>query len=296
MRQLFLFSRNFITFGKDFTNTTMKGDQTINYSNIFVTWLVKQQCKCSYKVAEHTLIYVHSGEIEINERGSITLLSAGECAFLRRDNRVALTKRCLEDGTQYRSIALSFPRKFLMDFYHNMDKSTLPADAKRDRRSLMKIPARPDVVSLFESIAPFYDSPDGPDEQFIRMKLNEGLYVLLKSDKNVYASLFDFTEPWKIDILSFLDENYMYDLSLDDIAHYTGRSLATFKRDFKKISDLTPLKWIKAKRLEVAHEKLSTKQERVQDVMLDVGFSNISYFSRIFKETYGCSPTEVYAS
>ena len=32
------------------------------------------------------------------------------------------------------------------------------------------------------------------------MKLKEGLYVVLKSNANVYASLFDFTEPWKIDV------------------------------------------------------------------------------------------------
>jgi hypothetical protein len=32
----------------------------------------------------------------------------------------------------------------------------------------------------------------------------------------------------------------MYDLSLEEMASYTGRSLASFKRDFKKISPLSP--------------------------------------------------------
>lgn len=56
----------------------------------------------------------------------------------------------------------------------------------------------------------------------------------------MYPSLFDFTDPWKIDILGFMEKNYAYDLTIEDIAHYTGRSLATFKRDFKKVSDLSP--------------------------------------------------------
>ena len=64
----------------------------------------------------------------------------------------------------------------------------------------------------------------------------EGIYVLLNTDRNLYASLFDFVEPWKIDILDYLNENYMCDLSLEEIASYTGRSLATFKRDFVKVS------------------------------------------------------------
>ncbi len=60
----------------------------------------------------------------------------------------------------------------------------------------------------------------------------EGVYVLLNTDINQYASLFDFVEPWKIDILEYLNENYMFDLSMNEIASYTGRSLAIFKRDF----------------------------------------------------------------
>ncbi len=31
-----------------------------------------------------------------------------------------------------------------------------------------------------------------------------------------------------------MNENYMYEFSMEEIAHYTGRSLATFKRDFKR--------------------------------------------------------------
>ena len=37
----------------------------------------------------------------------------------------------------------------------------------------------------------------------------EGVYVLLNTDKNLYASIFDFTDPWKIDILEFMERNYM---------------------------------------------------------------------------------------
>jgi len=35
------------------------------------------------------------------------------------------------------------------------------------------------------------------------LKMTEGLYILLNTDKNLYASLFDFADPWKIDIMNF---------------------------------------------------------------------------------------------
>ena len=119
------------------------------------------------------------------------------------------------------------------------------------------------------------------------MKLKEGLYVVLKSDANVYASLFDFTEPWKIDLMGFMEENYMYDLSMEELATYTGQGLTGFKNDFRKVSELTPQKWIIRRRLETAHELIAKQHYKVSEAMMNVGFKNLSHFSRIYKEAYG---------
>ena len=108
----------------------------------------------------------------------------------------------------------------------------------------------------------------------------EGVYVLLHTDSSLYATLFDFVEPWKIDILDYLNENYMFDLSLSEIASYTGRSLATFKRDFAKVSDLTPQKWIIRRRLAAAHDLIQGGNHRITDVCYEVGFKNLAHFSR----------------
>lgn len=91
----------------------------------------------------------------------------------------------------------------------------------------------------------------------------EGLFAILKTDENLYASLFDFVESWKIDIVDFMERNYMNDLSMDELAYYTGRSPATFKRDFKKISELTPQKWLIHRRLEAARELIRKDSRKV---------------------------------
>ena len=112
------------------------------------------------------------------------------------------------------------------------------------------------------------------------------------ADRQFYASLFDFTQPWKIDLLSFMEENYMYDLSLPELARYTGRSLSSFKRDFKKISELTPEKWIVRRRLKEAHRLLSESDCKVSEVMLESGFKDPAFFSRAYKGFYGYCPRE----
>jgi AraC-like DNA-binding protein len=131
-----------------------------------------------------------------------------------------------------------------------------------------------------------------PTDELLKLKMTEGVYVLFNTDKNIYASLFDFTTLWKIDILNFMNENYMYNLSMEEMASFTGRSLAAFKRDFKKISTLSPEKWLIQKRLEAAHRKIDNG-EKVSEVCFEVGFKNLSHFSTAFKRQYGFPPTTV---
>jgi AraC-like DNA-binding protein len=88
-----------------------------------------------------------------------------------------------------------------------------------------------------------------------------------------------------------MNENYMYDLSMEEIASYTGRSLAVFKRDFKKLSLLSPEKWLIEKRLKVAYDKIRNEGKKVSDVCFEVGFKNLSHFSIAFKRQYGVPPT-----
>jgi AraC-like DNA-binding protein len=260
-------------------------------SNVLIASYFTDDRGCAHENREHTLIYLCSGELEIEERGKKTVLHPGDCAFMRRDNRMWLQKH-VKDGEPYRSITLKFSRTFLREFYQTLNRQEIPADSKREKVSLRVLPNnRPDIRSLFESVVPYFDAGERPSEDILKLKMIEGVYVLLNTDRNLYASLFDFVEPWKIDILDYLNENYMCDLSMEEIASYTGRSLATFKRDFAKVSDLTPQKWIIKRRLEAAHDLINSGKKKVTEACFDVGFKNLSHFSKIYKEAYGTAPS-----
>ncbi len=260
-------------------------------SNVFIASYFTDDRGCAHCNREHTLIYIYSGELEITERGRRTVLRPGDCAFMRRDNRMWLQKR-VDEGKPYRSIVLKFSREFLREFYRTIDRRELPKDVRRDRSSLCILPSnRPDLRSLFESVIPYFDAGIQPSEEVLRLKMTEGVYAILHTDERLYASLFDFADPWKIDIMEFLEKNYRNELSMQEIAYYTGRSLATFKRDFAKVSDLTPQKWLIRRRLDAAHEQIRKGGRKVSDICYEVGFKNLSHFSKIYKETYGVAPT-----
>lgn len=260
-------------------------------SNVMIANFFTDDRGCAHENREHTLIYLSSGELEIEERGKKTILHPGECAFMRRDNQMWLQKHASQKNP-YRSIVLKFTRQFLREFYRNIDRKEIPSESRRGKVSLRVLPGnRPDIRSLFESVIPYFDTGVKPSAEVLKLKMTEGIYVLLNTDRNLYASLFDFVDPWKIDIIDYLNDNYMYDLSMEEIASYTGRSLATFKRDFAKVSELTPQKWLIRRRLEAAHELIKSGKKRVTEVCFDVGFKNLSHFSKVYKETYGYAPS-----
>ena len=266
--------------------------QMLNYSGIFLSCYVDNKTTCVHATKDHSLVYLYAGKLILEEGNKETIIHPGECIFIRRDHRVKMTKYYSETE-QYKGITMTFRRNFLRNFYNKLDKNDIPKNVTAPEESIFKIALRPDITSLFQSLTPYFDSYIEPTEELIKLKEQEGVYALLNTNKDFFPVLFDFTEPWKIDILDFLNENYMYEFSMEDIAAYTGRSLATFKRDFSKISNTTPQKWLINKRLETAYKKLKEENKKVSDVYVEVGFKNLSHFYSAFKKQYGFSPKEL---
>lgn len=273
---------------------TLQDDKlkTIAYSGIFLSCFSDYSEKCIHATPEHVLVYLYSGEQVIEDRNRKITLQAGECAFIRRDHRLKMYKNSKGEEL-YKGISLTFKRSVLREFYSKMNKTQVPKNIAVSDDYVFKLQASPDLKSLFQSLTPYFDSNIQPTEGVTHLKLLEGIYALLNNNEQLYPILFDFAEPWKIDLLEFLNENFADELTMEQIASFTGRSLATFKRDFKKISNLTPQKWLIKRRLEMAYIKLKEEGKKVQDVYIEVGFKNPSHFSTAFKKQYGKPPTDI---
>ena len=273
---------------------TLQDDKlkTIGYSGIFLSCFSDYSEKCIHATPEHVLVYLYSGEQVIEDRNRKITLQAGECAFIRRDHRLKMYKNSKGEEL-YKGISLTFKRSVLREFYSKIDKTQVPKNIAVSDDYVFKLQASPDLESLFQSLTPYFDSNIKPTEGVTHLKLLEGIYALLNNNEQLYPILFDFAEPWKIDLLEFLNENFADELTMEQIASFTGRSLATFKRDFKKISNLTPQKWLIKRRLEMAYIKLKEEGKKVQDVYIEVGFKNPSHFSTAFKKQYGKPPTDI---
>lgn len=262
-----------------------------NYQNVFFSFFYDDADACVHRSREYAMNYVLSGEMVIDDGSRQVHVEKGECVFIPRDHRVTMYKKACH-GEQYCGIYLCFTRPFLREMY---GKYALHEDREETMEKFVpgvrKLPPSAEIESLFASMTPYFNPKVKPQDDVMRLKLEEGLLALFHTDRRFMTVLFDFNTPWKMDILDFMNRNYMYEFSLEELAHYTGRSLATFKRDFKKVSDLTPEKWLIRKRLEVAYRLIKEEHKKVVEVYAEVGFKNPSHFSTAFKKQYGIPPT-----
>lgn len=93
-------------------------------------------------------------------------------------------------------------------------------------------------------------------------------------------------------VLAFIDNNYMYDISLDDLALMSGYSRCHFSRLFGKLSGTTLSDYLNRRRIREAVRLLSETDISVTDAAMKSGFSSLTTFNRVFKQLENCTPSE----
>lgn len=100
------------------------------------------------------------------------------------------------------------------------------------------------------------------------------------------------TQSSKINIEDVMLNNFQYSLKIEEFAILCGRSLSSFKRDFKKQYRTTPSLWLKDKRLEYAKKLLLESNLNINEICFESGFINSSHFIRSFKTKYNLPPNK----
>ena len=93
--------------------------------------------------------------------------------------------------------------------------------------------------------------------------------------------------------VEFVKKNYSDpELSVEMIADRLKISANYLNAIFKKETGETIWKLVIKVRMERARELLNMGDDRMTEICKKTGYSNMSYFSKVFKETYGMSPLE----
>lgn len=93
-------------------------------------------------------------------------------------------------------------------------------------------------------------------------------------------------------VLKYIDNNYMYDITLDQLADVAGYSKYHFSRIFKQYNSMSYLQYINARRTKAAETLLLDPEIPITEVAMRSGFKSLTTFNRIFKDIKHCTPTD----
>jgi len=209
--------------------------------------------------------------------------------FIARKNHLVRYTKYKEDG-DFEKVIIAFDEGFLKKFLERHPYQAEPTD---NNDSFLFINEDKLIKNFIQSLEPYYNGSEQLDDTFVDIKREELLMILLKNNPDLKDIFFNFNVPHKIDLELFMNHNYKFNISLERFAFMTGRSLSTFKREFKAIFNTTPGKWLMNKRLQEAYFLLDKENKKPTDIYVDLGFEDLSHFSFVFKKLYGISPSEL---
>ena len=241
-------------------------------------------------VPEHIFSYQISGTLVLNDGNKEYIFREGDFRFIKRNHLLKFIKQPPEGG-EFKTLSIYFDQETLRNF------SIEYGYAAREHRSegvpVVALKPSPLYRSFMDSLMPYERLNDPGHASLLSIKLKEAILILLQANPELASVLFDFSEPGKIDLEAFMNKNFHFNVELRRFAYLTGRSLATFKRDFEKIFHLSPSRWLQQRRLQEAHYLIKEKGAAPSDIYLDLGFQDLSHFSFAFKKTYGVAPSRI---
>lgn len=93
-------------------------------------------------------------------------------------------------------------------------------------------------------------------------------------------------------VLDHIDNHYMEDIRLENVAKAAGFSKYHFTRLFKQYTDTTFYDYLGYKRIKVAQDLLSRPELSITEIAFQTGFTTISTFNRTFRKQMNCTPTD----
>jgi len=116
------------------------------------------------------------------------------------------------------------------------------------------------------------------------------LFLQLMNDTDkVEVGKEHYDQELVLRVYRFVEERYK-DGGLSELADELKYDIYWLSRHIKKLTGRNYTELVQQKRLSQAQFLLQNTNLSVTDVGLAVGYSNLSYFYRIFKEKYGVSP------
>jgi AraC family transcriptional regulator, exoenzyme S synthesis regulatory protein ExsA len=242
-----------------------------------------------FYLQSNVIIYVISGRRVFHKSKKTWDLREDTCVFLKKGTHVSER----EEGEGWCVMTFFIPDHFLKQLINdNERKLQLSSLTEASADHIIPLVVNELSRSFFFSMLPYFTQVPPPPENLLELKFKELVLSLISHQQNrsLLSYLCNLRNDKYPSMEDIVQSNFTFNLTIEQYATLACKSVPTFKREFRKIFQDSPARWVTKKRLNLAKELLENTNLSVAEITFECGFENQTHFSRIFKEKIGMSP------
>jgi AraC family transcriptional regulator, exoenzyme S synthesis regulatory protein ExsA len=216
-------------------------------------------------------------------------VDAGDIIFVKKGAN--LTHQFFD--SEFCAVFVFIPDDFIKSFLQR--HPSLMSGSQNDitgQDSVLRIQQDELLESYYHSIQSYLSLSRTPHEELLLLKFEELLLSLFADSK--HQDLTDYfislCQKQEHQMNRIMEENFAYNLTLENYAQLCHMSLSTFKRYFKSHYQTTPSTWLKNRKLNLACQKVLHTDLNINQISFECGFEDTSHFIRVFKQQFHLTP------
>lgn len=191
-------------------------------------------------------------------------------------------------GRQQGGCSILISYRFLKETFRDIDNIYFELDKNH--------PAYKDLMEMMLRMQEIYYGNDEWYNLQIRSVMYELLYLLMKFFRKEKSEVIDarsqkYEKRYK-EVITYLNEHYMDNLLLHDVANLFGYNPEYFSRSFKKYMGVNFKTYIVKLRLNAGKRFLMDTDKTITDIALEIGAPDAKSFIRDFKKNFEVTPAK----
>ena len=190
---------------------------------------------------------------------------------------------CWQFGNDYLDKLAQFSPEFngMIDFYRNLNQciQVTNSTAYRIRELLLDFPRQTEPEGAMTLLKTLYLIHYSGDYRFVGEHAFQGMKIH-KNQKRLQA------------IYKYIVENYHRKITLNEMASVAAMNKTAFCSFFKKARNQSFALYLNDFRLQRACSLLAETDKNISEISYAVGFGDVPYFNRVFRQKQGISPSQ----
>ena len=240
------------------------------------------------------LFYMESGTLEYTTPNGTWVFPAGSGGFV--NSNVLHTSKVIPSGEETIQLLHLFEPELLSGGQTSRidTKYIRPLTGAAGIEMIVLSPDDPAQSELLKKIRAVFDlDEDGWGYEFaLRQQLAQiwlALFELVRPAMEQQSGAKDSDEKMKA-MMRYIHDHYPENISVDLLAREAHISKRVCFRLFRENLHMSPVEYMTSYRLRKACQRLSESDESITQIAYNCGLGSSSYFGKLFREHFGCSP------